>query len=103
MKRANYLTCSRYVQVRIAASESLSNPEICDLDDAPVVNHYVGRLDIAMDDAFAMGIIERACGLFEVINRCIRMDFPCVLQNIGQRMAGDQLHRDKSPIALVAI
>src|SRR5438105_15557987 len=78
-------------------SQSPRNPKIRDLEIAPLIDHQVRRLQIAMDDADAIvRINERITKLCDPARQLVRLkDFLFLLATqTGERLAIHILHRN---------
>src|SRR6185369_12896727 len=76
------------------------DPEVGQLDDHLAAadraadNHQVSRLDVAVDDPAAMGVVEAGTGLDPDLGRGLRLDRTLPLQDLRPRTALDVLHDD---------
>ena len=77
----------------------LGNSEVGNLRDHPLVDHHVRRLDVAMNDAALMGVIERSGGLLNDADDELRIRRSRVQQPL-QRWSVYKLHRDIGDVVL---
>jgi hypothetical protein len=75
------------------ARKGLRDIEIEDLDDALGRDHDVGGLQIAVDDAFVVGRLERLCNL-QAETQCVFDRQRAAFKLLLEGFALDELHRD---------
>src|SRR5262245_18021892 len=65
-------------------------------------NEDVGRLDVAMDDSLAVGVLESRCHLIDYRHGLAYLQPATTLDNLAQALALHQFHRDEVGLALLA-
>ncbi len=70
------------------------DPEVGDVEHPPPVEQQVGRLDVAMDDPAAMGVIEGLGSLLKPREGVLAADLTHA-QGVGDRAAREALHDDE--------
>ena len=83
-------------------SRDLGHAEIRDLDRAVLVDHDVGRLDVAVNDALFVGIIQCCRGLVQHVEDGLLVRWLIAEQQLFQRRPVHALHRDVGDIGLFA-
>ena len=68
--------------------------EVGDLDDPLLGAQQVARLDVAVHDAVAMGVVQAAAGVRDDRERLGHREDAAVAQDLGGRLAADVLHDD---------
>ena len=63
----------------------------------------VGRLDVAMDDAVVVGVLERAAELDGDVGDLAPVEAPAGLELVFEAAAVDQLHRIEEDAVLLAV
>ena len=85
-------------ELRIADHEVRDEAEIEHFDDvvltSPLADHYVRRLDVAMDQTGVMGLFERPAHLAEQMNRPRRRQPAAIPHEMSQVGACNILHRE---------
>ncbi len=75
--------------------------EVHDLDLAGPCDHHVARLDVAVDDAGAVAVLERVEHAGDDLDRALRGEPGLLAQQFAQRPALDVLHHDeRDPVAV---
>ena len=69
--------------------------EVGELDDVGVRDEQVAGLDVAVDDAVAMGVIEPAAGLGDDSDRLVDAEMAVIAQQFGAGVARHVLHHDE--------
>lgn len=82
----------------IAGSDQLGQTEIGDLHPAATVEQDVLGLDVAVDDAGVMGVLQRIAQL-RYHRQGLARTQPAGAQHLAQRRAFDQLHHQIAPFA----
>uniref|UniRef100_A0A6J6A2L4 Unannotated protein n=1 Tax=freshwater metagenome TaxID=449393 RepID=A0A6J6A2L4_9ZZZZ len=75
-------------------AKGLGDSEVCELDDAVARAQQVPRLDVAVDHAAAVGVVEPAACLREDSNRLGDREHPFLIQDLGAGASLDVLHHD---------
>ncbi len=85
----------------LARADGFAQPVITNLDDAVLVKD-VARLQVTMDDAAVVEILQALGDLAEKKGRLLRAQ-PCgaLVDHLPQVWPGDILHNDKGPAKLV--
>jgi hypothetical protein len=82
--------------------DQLGDPEVRDLHAVGVVEDQVGRLDVAVDDALGMGVIDCGRDLADQPDDLLRLEAQPTLDDRGDRLALDELHGQVGQAALFA-
>ena len=72
----------------------MGNAEVCDLDAAVFQNHDVVGLDVAMDNAPGVRVLERLCDLRGKMQGFSPVEPALLLEILLERNALDELHDD---------
>ena len=83
-----------------AFAEDLGESPVHDLDLAEGTDHDVGRLQVAVDDAAAVGVGDRLADLLERAGSRSDPSRPRALDEFRQRPALDELHGQERPAVL---
>ena len=78
----------------IAWDAILAIPKSVTLAEAVLMNHDVGRLDVAMNDSLLVGVVERGGDLPQNAEQRIFVGSLCRSQHIFEGRAIDELHED---------
>ena len=84
----------RLARQRALCRGDARDAEVGDLDAAVLQDHDIVRLDIAMDNAAAVGVLERLGDLHGEMQRLAPVEAALLLQILLERDALDQLHDD---------
>ena len=95
--RSNGLTTALLVDVF-----QCGNAEIRHLDHVVVRDHDVLRLDVAVDDAVRVRVLERFCNLRGIAQRLLRAEHAALREALLERHALDELHDDILRITAVS-
>ena len=88
------ITCGGLRHRRGRVGHRAGDAEVHDLDVAVAGDHDVGRLDVAVDDAAAVAVVQRAQDAVDQLGRALRQQPPIGAQQVAQRAAVDVLHHD---------
>ena len=66
-------------------SVGAGDPEVGELDDVAVGDEQVAGLDVAVDDAVAVGVVEAAARLGDDLDRLVDVEVAAVAQQLGAR------------------
>ena len=78
----------------LAAAQRTGDAEVRYLDITRAGQHHVRRLDVAVHDAVAVAVVQRAQDAVDDLKRALRQQPPAVAEQIVQRPAVDVLHHD---------
>ena len=87
-------------------AEGLRDAEVEELDDLLVVDareEDVGRLEVAVDDAGAVGAPERPADLLGDLRRLAQRQAPLALEPVAEVLAAEQLHHEVGEVAVDAV
>ena len=79
----------------------LGDAEVGELDHALVAAQQVAGLDVAVDDAVAVGVVEPPAGLREDVDRLARVERAVLPEDLRARLPVDVLHDDEVARGLV--
>ena len=88
--------CVRSVSVIFATPKSISFAR------ALHVEHHVRRLDVAVDDAGLVRVVERAQQLAHHAHELPRLEAHVAVEEVLQILAADELHDDEGDLAFLA-
>src|ERR1019366_7755105 len=72
----------------------LGDAEVGDLGVAVIVNQNIAGLNVAMNYALGMGVVERLGDLFHQLQRRLQREFLFARENLVQRLARNVLQHD---------
>jgi hypothetical protein len=94
MQRAEYLSRAGQARHRHLPPEQLGETEVGDFYTPLLVEEHVFRLDVAVNDAFFVRILQRVTDLWHDLERLLRREF-AGLQRLPQIDAVHVLHQEK--------
>ena len=94
LRRNVVYRAERLARKRALSRRHLRNAEVCDLDAAILEHHDVVRLDVTVDNAAAVRVLERLCDLRGKMQRLAPVEHLLLLHILLERDAVDQLHND---------
>jgi hypothetical protein len=77
-----------------ASTRAARQSKVGQVDPAVAIKHHIGRFDVAVDDAPAVGIVECAGNLFNQPDRLIERQRAAFVDDLLQRAPIDELHRN---------
>ena len=80
-------------------SVGAGDAEVGELDDVAVGDEQVSGLDVAVDDAVAVGVLEAAARLGDDLDALVDVEMAAVAQQLGARIARHVLHHDEVLVA----
>ena len=80
--------------------EEAGQAEVEDLDDAGAVHEQVGRLDVAVDQAGLVGVLQAEGGLMDVVGGANRVKRAAALDQVLEADAVDVLHDEEVEFAV---